>query len=349
MDAAERRGTAETNGGTRFVSLGFGRIEERTVLGVLLGIHGKDPEGGLWQIAAEDLEEALSQTRSAVRKAVVFLRDTALFPHISLLPSLGTLPILALFFHEHSAPSPRTRQLLTRWSWRRAVQSSQGTATRSWQQTIRAGFPRNEDEAVQRLLGDVSTAPLKKSVPLRFDPQSADTKLHLAALAALHPRHLVTGEEIDIAALCETPGGPASPLSSEQARLASQILHPRLEESQLRSRLAECTDEEVLSSHLIAAKSREALRQNNLSSFLDRREEDLQRYIEDFLQSKAEWNASDRDRPALASLIVADESAGTEADQSFIPSATPSDGQQRLKFSLAGAQLKLSALQRGDR
>ena len=330
------------------VSLGFGRIEERVVLSVFLAIRGEDPAGGLRQVAAENLQDALSQTRSAFRKAIVFLRDTALFPHVSLLPSRGALPILAVFFHAHGAPGPRTRQLLTRWTWRRAVQGSQG-ATRSWQETIRAGFPRNEDEAVKGLLADVSATPLKKSGPLRFDPQSAETRLHLAVLAALHPRHLMTGEEIEIAALCETPDGPAVSLSAEPARLASHLLHPQLEEAQLRDRLAECSDEEILRSHLISATSQEALRRKNLKDLLDSREEDLRHYIESFLQSKAEWNASDRDRPALASLIVSDESAGTEADQSFIPSAEPSNRPQCLKFSLAGTQLKLSVVQSENR
>jgi len=42
---------------------------------------------------------------------------------------------------------------------------------------------------------------------------------------------------------------------------------------------------------------------------LRQREEELRLYIEKFLDSKAEWEASDRDRPSLTSLVVADDAA----------------------------------------
>jgi len=227
-------------------NLGFGRIEEAVVLSALLGIRGKDPE---------DLKEALSETRSALRKAIVFLRDIALFPRVELLPSPGMLPILAVFFHEHPAPSPRTRQLLARWTWRRAVRSADWGETTPWQQTIRAILPGHEDESVKNLLAEEEAYRLDGTDFLLKGSTSGSIQL-LLALLAVHPRHLVPGEELEA---------------------------------------------------LLSAKRPEALTKEDLIAFLAGREEDLQKTIGDFLQSKAEWNASDRDRPALASLIVADE------------------------------------------
>lgn len=287
--------------------LGFGHIDERSIVSTLLAIRGKDPEHELRQVASGDLEEALSQTRSALRKAIAFLRDTAEIPHVELFPSREMLPVLGAFFHEHPAPSPRTRQLLVRWTWRRAVHSASTGDETPLRKTVQALHPRREDESVRNLLAGVPGTRAARSGRLLFDAHSAQTRLHLAVLMALHPRHLVTGEELAVAALCEQPGGPASPLFLAEPRLASRILHPWMKEAELRRALAEHDDGEILRSHLVSTKSRTALRRDDASGFLDSRDEDLRKHIETFLQSKAEWEASDRDRPSLASLIVADE------------------------------------------
>jgi hypothetical protein len=218
---------------------------------------------------------------------------------------LDTLPILAVFFHHHPAPSARTGQLLTRWIWRRAADAASGGEEVPLEQAARAIVSGREDLSVQGLLAGAPSSQREQTGDLVFDLSSVRTKLHLAALAALRPRDLATGEVLDVAALCDRPGGPASPLIPGSASLASRILHP--DESDLRSKLADTSDREILLSHLLSAKSQAALRRGDLPTFLNSRGQDLQTYVASFLQAKADWDATDRDRPALSSLIVADE------------------------------------------
>jgi hypothetical protein len=285
-------------------SLEFGRIEEELVASSLLAICGKNPKRGLGQVAGTDLD----RTRSALRRAVAFLRSTAQIPHIELLPSKEALVVLALFFHEHPAPHPRARQLLTRWIWRQAIQAGDRSEATSLPQALQAIEPGSTDASIRNLLAQVSK-PLGAEPDIRlYSLSSAQARMQLSALAALRPRHLVTGEVLDIGQLCEQPGGPAVLLSPEhpEAGLANRILHPQLAEVMLSAELASCEDLEILRSHLISGTSRRALRED-FQGFLHSRGQDLQKYVEDFVQSRAEWDASDRDRPALASLIVADE------------------------------------------
>jgi uncharacterized protein YutE (UPF0331/DUF86 family) len=281
---------------TSLSGLGFGRLEGAFLLSCLFAIHGQ---------AVQVDQEALSETRSVVRKAVAFLRAPAQFPHVSLLASIETLPILAAFFHRHPSPSPRTGQLLTRWIWRRAVDAAGGREEMPLEQAAQSIVPGREDLSIRNLLAGVCSSHSEQTGSLAFDLSSAQTRLHLAALAALRPREIATGEELDVAALCERPGGPASPLVPGAASLANRILHPGVDD--LRSKLAEMGNPEILRSHLLSAKSQAALRQGDLPAFLDSRAQDLQAYVASFLHVKADWNAADRDRPALSSLIVADE------------------------------------------
>jgi uncharacterized protein YutE (UPF0331/DUF86 family) len=268
--------------------LGFGRIDERLIASVLRAVD----------TGQETQQEALAQTRSALRRAIAFLQETVQFPRIELLPTEEILVVLALFFHQHPAPSPRTKQLLSRWAWRTAV---------SLQAVSPALPPGDEAALVQRLLTEVRK-PASGSLDLRrFSLGSAQTKLQLAGLAALRPRHLVTGEVLDMAALCEQPGGPAVPLSSSHAGLANYVLHPPAEDAPLADLMARCDRKDVLRSHCVSPEARDLLHRGELGGFLGRRGSDLQSYIDSFLEAKAQWDASDRDRPALASLIVADE------------------------------------------
>jgi uncharacterized protein YutE (UPF0331/DUF86 family) len=284
-------------------SLQFGRIDEGLIVSSLLAIRGKDPERGLRQVASSNLEEALSQTRSALRKAVTFLRGAAQIPHVELLPYPETLAILGLFFHQNPIPSHRSQQLLIRWIWRGAAAHSD-LALKNTMQALRF---EGADESVRKLLALAETTSESAFDISLFSLRSARSKLQLAALAALHPRHLVTGEALDISALCEQPGGPAVLISFEypEEGLTGRILHAR--RGDLKAELATCMDPEILRTHLISRKSHNALTGGDFEGFLRSRAKDLQKYIEDFLQAKAEWNASDRDRPTLASLIVADE------------------------------------------
>jgi hypothetical protein len=292
--------------------LNFGRVEEALVLRALLAVRRKDPGRGFRQIVSAEVPMALTETASALRQAITFVKNTAQFPHIKLLPYKLPLATLALFFHEHREPSHRTRLLLTRWLWRGAISGAHRGDTVALRRTLDAIKAGDEEVSVQNLLAETGERPSMVPTLRPFNFRYARTKLQLVALAALGPRDIVTNDFLSIADLCEQQDGPALRLSSknlleEEEGLANRLLHPRVQGIPLRRRLASCENKDILRSHRISEESWQALRDSDFARFHRLREHDLQRYVGDFLESKSEWEASDRDRPALASLVVADE------------------------------------------
>jgi hypothetical protein len=293
--------------------LSFGSIEEKLVLRALLAVRRKDPGRDFRQIASEDIPAALADTASALRQAITFVKNAAQFPHIELLPYKLPLTTLALFFHEHRDASPRTRLLLARWLWRGAISGSHRGDTVALRRTLDAIEPGDEARSVQNLLAEAGKRPQAPALLRPFRFRFARTKLQLVALCALGPRHLVTGQGLDVAALCANPKGPAVRLSSsnrspEEGGLANRLLHPPFAGVSWRKQLTTCTNQEVLRSHLVSQSAQQLLQSGDLDfiAFLRQREAELQPYIENFLDSKAEWEASDRDRPSLTSLVVAE-------------------------------------------
>ncbi|HSG40673.1 MAG TPA: DUF262 domain-containing protein, partial [Thermoanaerobaculia bacterium] len=138
-------------------SLGFGEIDDALVVKTLVALGlTEDPSG-------------LAATASALRQAIIFVKTAAQIPHVNLLPHQQPLVLLALFFHHHRDPNPRTRRLLARWFWRaliRGVESVDDTAI----------VPGDEERSVQNLLAGIGARPPEADLSTR--PQ-------LAALAAL--------------------------------------------------------------------------------------------------------------------------------------------------------------------
>ncbi len=292
-------------------SLDFGQIDEDLVLRALLAVRGKDPARGFRQIAREDVPEAITETASALRQAIVFVKTVAGFPHLDLLPYKLPLATLSLFFHEHREPTPRSQRLLTRWLWRGAISSDHRGDAVSLRRTLRAIDPKNEERSVQNLLAEAGAPPSEPLLLRPFKFNHARTKLQLVALAALAPRHMETGEELDIAQLCEQSNGPTVRLFSknlipEMEGLANRLLHSAIAHASPRRKLAQCREEAILRSHLVSPEARQALRDSNFEKFLRLRETDLQQYVGSFLEAKAEWDPADRDRPSLAALVVED-------------------------------------------
>jgi hypothetical protein len=296
---------------TGLEDLGFGRIEDKLVLRALLAVRRKDPGRGFRQIASEEVPAALADTAYALRQAIGFVKNAAQFPHIELLPYKLPLATLALFFHEHRDASARTRVLLARWLWRGAISGSHRGDTVAQRRMLDAIQPGDEEGSIANLLAEAGERPVGPA-PLRpFNFRHARTKLQLVALAALGPRHLLTGETLAVGPLCERTNGPAIRLSSrnelpEEEGLANRLLHPPLDGGSLRGRLVLCNDEAVLRSHGVSSDTHRALRCEGFAAFLHRREADLTDYVARFLDAKAQWEAADRDRPSLASLVVAD-------------------------------------------
>ncbi len=292
------------------LQLQFGRIESKLILRALLAVRRKDQARSFRQIPEVDVPAALADTAAALRNAIVFVKE-AQFPHISLMPYRLPLVTLALFFHEHPEPAYRTRQLLTRWLWRGAVSGTHRGDTVSLRRTLDAVKGGDEVASVRSLLAEVGQRPTEDPAlrPYRF--RFARTKLQLIALGSLRPRDIQTGDSLDVARLCEQPEGPARRLSStnsipEAEGLANRILQARHGKTSLRRQLVQCEDEDILRSHLISSAAARALHQGDLARFLRHRELDLRVHVQRFLDDRAEWDPSDRDRPAIDTLVVAE-------------------------------------------
>lgn len=289
-------------------ALGFGRPEEKLVLRALLALRRKDPSRGFRQVESQEVPAALRDTAEGLKRAVLFVKHRAGFPHISLLPYKLPLATLALFFHEHRDPRKRTLVLLRRWMWRGAINGSHSGDTVGLRGTLAAIDPRDEEGSAQALLKRVDDRIESMILELRpFNFGHARSKLQLVALADLEPRDLESGEVVNVGELCRTEQPPAQYLTSSpdsqgaSGGLAGRILHRRLAPRVLR-KLSTAASESVLRSHAVTPIATEALRAGRLDDFFRAREEHLQEVVRDFLSRQAEWGATDR--PSLDYLIA---------------------------------------------
>jgi hypothetical protein len=293
--------------------MAFGRIPEKIILRALLAVRRKDPGRDFRQIPTADVPAALAETLSALRQAIAFFKKAG-FPHIELLPYKLPLATLALFFHEHRDANPRTHLLLSRWLWRGAISGAHRGDTVALRRTLDAIQPQDEEGSVQSLLAEAGERPAAPPILRPLNYRHAQTKLLLVALAARGPRHLLSGAPIGVAELIASASGPGMRIftgapAPEADGLANRLLHPPIQGGDpTRVRvLAACADQDVLSSHLVSEEAHHLLRQNDAAGFLRCRELDLGKYIQQFLDARAEWDPGDRDRPSLAALVVADD------------------------------------------
>ncbi len=241
-------------------------------------------------------------------------------PHIRLLPHALPFLLLARFFHLHSEPSPRSRELLARWFWRRIIitgdERVQPKAGKAYLELIQ----QDEEQSVQALLVDLP-APTdwmeRYWHSSSFELSEPSGRVAMNALLALQPRHLLTAELLEPAFLMEHPfqtfvsvqAERHSPVAaSELLRTAANLLlHPPLASgTPLDALRAERTPRPaVLESHCIPPAALDKLREGNEPEFLTGRMEVLGGLILGFLHERARWNESDR--PSLQSLIISDE------------------------------------------
>jgi hypothetical protein len=293
-----------------FRDMGFGNAGRDLIRQAILAVQGRERSAGFKgrRVQRVDKEVAV-ETVIALQGVAVFLRKNAGIPHLALLPYRLPLLTLVRFFHQHPEPAPRSLQLMARWLWRGAINGrhqGEPVVTASMLRSIVS----NESEAVQNLLRDVGSRP-RAMPPLRpYRHRDAHSKLLLLALWALQPRHLGTGAALHIADLVER-SSPAQPVKQPSKRdpeaamgLPNRLLHPPLAGG-LRKALIAQTDAGILTSHGISAAAHTALASGDFATFLRLREETLRPHVENFLEARAQWQASDR--PPLADLIIDDE------------------------------------------
>jgi hypothetical protein len=308
--------------------LGFGTIEYAWLFMSALAIKGSDITQKLEQIPEEEQDFAglLPEIARALQEVIIFIKRDAGIPHIELLPYKLPLALLARFFHRHSQPSPRSRELLARWLWRGAITKLHNRANLEGVRASLAAMSLDEERSVQALLAQIpSASPMEERHLGGYDFETARTKLQLNALLALQPRDLRSGELIDGPALIEQLGagairkiyeapprdlkrhGTASFMMPLRMRsLANRLLHPVVDGKSLQEALlAASSRPELLQSHGVSPEAFSALSNQEANAFLDRRARFLSHYVRQFLDAKARWGESDRG--SLQSLIVPDE------------------------------------------
>ncbi|QRN97301.1 DUF262 domain-containing protein [Archangium violaceum] len=312
--------------------LGFGTIEEEWLLKSVLAVRGLDINKDFKQQFQGEgsMPETLRQTEQALRAAIVFLKRDAGIPHVLLLPHKLLLVPLARFFHLHPQPSPRSRELLSRWFWR--------VIANLFFKTLRLTSIRNdlqsigpdEEKTLQELLTFLHPPGMYRAdLHIRLDTfklTTFRTKVEANALLSFQPRDLRSGQLLDVPALLEREGAAALPHILPSARilsktsspdwsitfysqdtLANRLIHPPVADPPLYSLLRSALSmaPEVLQSHAVPPGAIDALHHKDFTSFVELRGDLLTDHIRRFLDSRARWEAADHG--SLRSMIVSDE------------------------------------------
>ncbi|HEX4722647.1 MAG TPA: DUF262 domain-containing protein [Pseudonocardiaceae bacterium] len=329
--------------------LGFGLIDEDTVLRALLARRGSDVEReirlefniqdrkGSIDFPDEDRDTAFQLGEQALRSAVTFLQDHAGIPHISMLPYRYLLVVLTRYLSFDLEPDPRDARLLRRWFWRSAmsgptaVKGSTTATTRTLNGLIR---PDRHAEAVQALL---ATTPgfAENGLPdlQNFRTNTASTKIVLASWWHQQPRSVRNGTEHTRSDL-----SLALDENSTARNVITSIVHPAAIPDEYRNWAAGKMfligqDEEIedldnlitnhgplahtelrtkaLESHSINEGNLQQLQDGDIVGFLISRQMTLAAKLRRFLMGMCE--SSFEDTPSLADLVF-DESPDEHAD-----------------------------------
>ncbi|MCC6645964.1 MAG: DUF262 domain-containing protein [Polyangiaceae bacterium] len=290
---------------TEIAKLHMGTLDHATLLSCLLALRGMDVTRTLAEHRRRDpaaLDGAVAACLPVLARVLSFLRESADISHVRLLPRALPLAPLTRFFALHPEPKARTRQLLTRFCWRLFL----GDGGLDERVVARRGVtviePGTEEVSAQRLL---SLAPAQPAfvVPEAVDARAAGTRVAMVALSLAAPRHLGTGEVIDVASLLEAEAGRAlrSVIEGERSpgarSPAGRALHPsvRALPGVLRGRCAEArAARELLDSHLVGAAAARALARGDTDGFLAARRRDLSRAVDDLGDRLAAWGRSSR-------------------------------------------------------
>ena len=263
--------------------------------------YGKDTE-----VFTSGVREALP----AIRSVLSFFRRHAEIPHLRLLPRSIPLVVLTRFFALYPDPSPRTLELLTRWTWRTLLSTSffdERTVLRHGVATIMEG---DEEMSVQRLL---SLVPRQRrapySLPARFDARAAESRLAILGLASLHPLEVERALPVDVAALIEKDDVSAfrrilptdDKLGSSPA---NRILLPG--SGSARKEIADHVEEHgagspVLRSHALSPAAVAALVERDTKDFIAERGSLIEQAVNLLGDRLAGWSRTDR--PSIAYLL----------------------------------------------
>jgi hypothetical protein len=286
--------------------LGFGSLQEDTVLRAVLAVRGGDPYRDFRnEFGDEDPAATFATASESLRRAIDFLQKEAGIPHLRALPYAYVIPVLTRFFALHAEASTRSRVLLRRWIWRDAVAGgSGGSGAAAVLRRAAQAIDEDEDASLQRLL---ALAPVAEKAELDLGSHQlnrAASRINLALLYQLHPRSLLTGEPVDVPALLD--GGGFLRIPSPSGRIdtiACVFLNPPLRDDETAEALSGASDE-ILTSHGLQP-SDVASADGNLTEIVATRIGSLSTLLPERLAVLTEPGVSDR--PAIAALAVADD------------------------------------------
>ncbi len=322
----------------RIASKGWWTVKDSTLMMCVLAMDGPDVLRDFRTEFAGDserLSSAIDRADAAIGRAAVFLRNAGV-PHLDLVPYQYLLVGLVRFFALHEDPSEWECVLLRRWYWRAAVHGPlpKRGSTGTLRLTLNTINGRSVIETVLALIeGFPAERRRAKADVMRWN--QADTKTTLCALANLKPMDPYPGNgeepsDIDVGAALSANRDEALPrvFASASGPLAGSVANrvfwrtdhpslpsadgPDLGSSNGSEHMVDAdtasdpavvlalTGPEVLASHAIAEPAAAALRRGDADGFLDARQADIQRTVDDFVDARAEWDHPAR-RP-LASL-----------------------------------------------
>jgi hypothetical protein len=321
--------------------LGFGRIDDDTVLKAILARRGpnvmrdirtefdNEVRAGPAEFPGEQRDTAYAAGEDALRRAVLFLQLHAGVPHLTFLPYRHLLVVLARLFGHYPDVDVRNTQLLRRWFWRAAVignQGFKGSSTGATQILCARIRPNDLVSSIQGLL-DALHSELPMPDLGRFRTNTAEGKIIMCGWWSRSPRSPYTGEPYERSHLTESLAGYNTAaeavgyivdhrsLPERQRRMASnRILIPSTVDepvSEIDELLArqpvELGDESwklTLQSHGVSDEAVQLLRRGEIDAFLATRQTILEENLRIFLAKVCERDFEDT--PSLNDLVVDD-------------------------------------------
>lgn len=289
----------------------FGAPSRNDVLKAVLAMSGIDFNTRLDKVPPKDLAQLVrhEDAESAFSDTIEFLRNECGIPHLRLLPYPVVFAILARWFCVFPSTSDEIRKHLARWVWRSAASGAhQRGKTLRMRDQVKAIDPEQSAEAaVSALTRETGGSGIDDWTLEKCDVRNAKTRMELLALWELQP---VRPEgEVSFAALIDGDHFATEIYSKQQIRglgdeaiflaktAANLVL---LDESKkgVSGFVREwdpVANEHALRSHLIDEPMFQALRDNNVGTFLKLRGEALKHHMVRFLAKKG-----DLDLPYLA-------------------------------------------------
>lgn len=308
--------------------LGFGQIDDDTVLRCILARRGPDIQreirnefdpdrAGRVDFPGESQDEAYRQGRDALAQAVEFVIGSGI-PHFSMLPYRYLLIVLTRFFGLHQELTPAQERLLKRWLWRAAFagpsidKGSTTGVTRSFAGRIDWGPVEESLRGLLELVG--TTLPTLPDLS-RFNTNHAATKIVLCSWWRLHPRNCSTAEPFTREELAEAIGdgntaAPAVQVAFRRSALdpavrdwaANRLLMPIIPDGALEAvsaitqpPLTISSDDwrHILASYGIEGEALARLDAGDHTGFIHARHAVLAARLDEFSATQCEWDYED--------------------------------------------------------